>query len=110
MDLVEQANGTFHAKTAVGRHDGDSTVAQGPRVAADRLFFGYDIAGGQGLPWRPARVFDAGQHPYIQMPATLQAREAPALLVRRRGHETALVNYRVRLPYYIRTGSSRRRC
>ncbi len=101
LDLVEQANGTFRAKTAVGRRDPDSTVAQGPRVAPDRLRFGYEIVEGQGLPWRPVRVFDDGQHVYIQMPATLQASEAPALLVQSRGDEAALVNYRVRLPYYV---------
>ena len=41
------------------------------------------------------------QHVYIQVPATLQASEAPALLVQSRGGESALVNYRVRLPYYV---------
>ena len=34
------------------------------------------------------------------MPTALQASEAPALLVQSRG-ESALVNYRVRLPYYV---------
>jgi type IV secretion system protein TrbG len=36
-----------------------------------------------------------------QVPGTLQASEAPALLVQGRGGESALVNYRVRLPYYV---------
>ena len=60
-----------------------------------------EIAGGQGLAWRPVRVFDDGQHVYIQMPPTFQASEAPVLLVQTRGGESALVNYRVRLPYYV---------
>lgn len=101
QDLVEQANGTFRAKAALGRREPDATVAQGPRLAADRLSFGYEIVGGQGLAWRPVRVFDDGQHVYIQMPAALQVSEAPALLVQGRGGEPALVNYRVRLPYYV---------
>jgi P-type conjugative transfer protein TrbG len=101
LDLVEQANGTFRAKGSAARRDPDTTVAQGSRLAPDRLSFGYEIVGGQGLAWRPVRVFDDGQHVYIQMPATLQASEAPALLVQSRGGESALVNYRVRLPYYV---------
>ncbi|HKN47997.1 MAG TPA: P-type conjugative transfer protein TrbG [Candidatus Polarisedimenticolia bacterium] len=100
LDLVEQTNGTFRAKAALSRRAPDPTVARGPRLAPDRLAFGYEIVGGQGLPWRPLRVFDDGQHVYIQMPAALQASEAPALLVQSRG-ESALVNYRVRLPYYV---------
>jgi type IV secretion system protein VirB9 len=100
-DLVEQANGTFRAKAALARREPDPTVARGPRLAPDRLSFGYEIAGGQGLAWRPVRVFDDGQHVYIQMPPTFQAGEAPVLLVQTRGGESALVNYRVRLPYYV---------
>jgi type IV secretion system protein TrbG len=48
-----------------------------------------------------AGVFDDGQHVYIQMPGTLQGSEAPALHQQGRGGESALVNYRVRLPYYV---------
>jgi type IV secretion system protein VirB9 len=101
QDLVEQANGTFRARAAVARRGPDSVVARGPRLTVDRLSFAYEIVGGQGLPWRPVRVFDDGQHVYIQMPASVQASEAPALLVQSRGGEPALVNYRVRLPYYV---------
>ena len=100
LDLVEQANGTFRGKATLTHRAPDATVARGPRLAADRLSFGYEIVGGQGLPWRPVRVFDDGQHVYIQMPTALRASEAPALLVQSRG-ESALVNYRVRLPYYV---------
>ena len=99
LDLIEQANGTFRAKASLARREPDTTVARG--LAPERLSFGYEIVGGQGLAWRPVRVFDDGQHVYIQMPATLQASEAPALLVQSRGDESALVNYRIRLPYYI---------
>jgi len=100
-DLVEQANGIFQAKAALARRVPDPAVARGPRLLADRLSFNYEVVGGQGLAWRPVRVFDDGQHVYIQMPSTLQASEAPALLVQSRGGESALVNYRVRLPYYV---------
>jgi type IV secretion system protein TrbG len=99
QDLVEQTNRTFRAKTSMARRESDTTVARG--LAPDRLSFGYEIVGGAGLAWRPVRVFDDGQHVYIQMPDTLKASEAPALLVQSRGGESALVNYRVRLPYYV---------
>ena len=89
LDLVEQANGTFRAKATLARRAPDATVARGPRLAAGRLSFGYEIVGGHGLPWRPVRVFDDGQHVYIQMPAAVQASEAPALLVQSRGGESA---------------------
>jgi type IV secretion system protein TrbG len=74
---------------------------RGPRARAERLSFGYEIVGGQGLAWRPVHVFDDGQHIYIRVPAALRASEAAALLVRSRGGESALVNYQVRLPYYV---------
>ena len=99
LDLVEQANGTFRAKASAARRESDTTVTQG--LAPERLSFGYEIVGGQGLAWRPVRAFDDGQHVYIQMPDTLKASEVPALLVQSRGGESALVNYRVRLPYYV---------
>jgi type IV secretion system protein VirB9 len=99
LDLVEQANGTFRARAAAARREPDATITRG--LAPERLSFGYEIVGGQGLAWRPVRAFDDGQHVYIQMPATVEASEAPALLVQSRGGESALVNYRVRLPYYI---------
>jgi type IV secretion system protein VirB9 len=101
QDLVEQANGTFRARAALVRRGPDSVVARGPRLAVDRLSFAYEVVGSQGLSWRPVRVFDDGQHVYIQMPPSVQASEAPALLVQSRGGESALVNYRVRLPYYV---------
>jgi type IV secretion system protein VirB9 len=101
LDLVEQANGTFRAKGSLARRETDITVARGARLVPERLSFGYEIVGGQDLAWRPVRVFDDGQHVYIQMPATIQASEAPALLVQSRGGASALVNYRVRLPYYV---------
>jgi type IV secretion system protein VirB9 len=99
LDLVEQANGTFRARAMAARREPDATITRG--LAPERLSFGYEIVGGQGLAWRPVRAFDDGQHVYIQMPATVEASEAPALLVQSRGGESALVNYRVRLPYYI---------
>src|SRR6266542_2667654 len=47
QDLVEQANGTFRAKGALGRRDADPAVAQGPRLAPERLASRYYFVGAQ---------------------------------------------------------------
>ena len=100
-DLLEQANGTFRAKAAASRHEKETTVARLPRLSVEALNFGYEVTEGQGLPWRPVRVFDDGTHVYIQMPEAMRASDAPVLLVQTRGGEAALVNYRLRPPYYV---------
>jgi type IV secretion system protein VirB9 len=46
-------------------------------------------------------VFDDGTHVYIQMPEAMRVTEAPALLVQTRAGDAALVNYRLRPPYYV---------
>lgn len=104
LDLVEQANGTFRAKALSGRREPETTVARG--LTPERLSFGYEIVGARASRGGPFRVFDDGQHVHIQMPATLQARAAPALLVQSRGGGSALVNYRLRLAYDPWTGCS----
>jgi len=100
-DLLDQANGTFRAKAAAKAREEESTVARLPRLSVEALNFGYEVTEGQGLPWRPVRVFDDGTHVYIQMPEAMRATEAPVLLVQARGGEAALVNYRLRPPYYV---------
>ncbi len=100
-DLLEQVNGTFRARAAAKARDEESTVARLPRLAVESLNFAYEVTEGQGLPWRPVRVFDDGTHVYIQMPESMRATEAPALLVQTRSGESALVNYRLRPPYYV---------
>jgi type IV secretion system protein TrbG len=100
-DLLEQANGTFRAKAAAKAREEESTVARLPRLSVEALNFSYEVTDGQALPWRPVRVFDDGTHVYIQMPEAMRATEAPVLLVQARGGEAALVNYRLRPPYYV---------
>jgi len=99
-DLVQQANGVFRAKAAERRRDQETTVARLSRVAVDSLNFNYEIDG-PNLPWKPVRVFDDGTRVYIQMPESMRATEAPALLVQTRSGDTALVNYRLRQGYYV---------
>jgi type IV secretion system protein TrbG len=68
------------------------------------LALAHGIAGQAVRARRLVRAFDGGQHVYIQMPPTVQASEVLALLVQSRGDESALVNYRVRLPHYVVDG------
>jgi type IV secretion system protein VirB9 len=73
-----------------------------PQVRLQDLSFAYDIASTQGEPrWKPVRVFDDGRKTYIQFPAHLATSEAPALFILSARHQTQLVNYRVKGPYYI---------
>jgi type IV secretion system protein VirB9 len=69
-------------------------------VAADQLNFGYRIKGGDDNI-RPRRVYDDGAKTYIQMPAEIQHREAPALLVIGNDGKDEMTNYRVKDQTYI---------
>lgn len=100
-DLLQEVNGLFHARQAAARREQETTVARLPKLAVDALNFEYELTEGQGLPWRPVRVFDDGRQVYIQMPDAMRTREAPVLLVQTRGGDAALVNYRLRPPYYV---------
>jgi type IV secretion system protein VirB9 len=100
-DLLEQSNGVFRTRLAASKREQETTVARLPRLSIEALNFGYEVTEGQGLPWRPVRVFDDGTRVYIQMPEAMRASEAPVLLVQTRGGEAALVNYRLRSPYYV---------
>src|SRR5256712_3323451 len=100
QDLVQQANGIFRVKAAQRRQDQQSIVARLPRLAPEALNFNYQIDGAD-VPWKPERVFDDGTHVYIQMAPAMRVTEAPALLVQTRTGEAALVNYRLRPPYYV---------
>ena len=100
QDLVQQANGIFRANAMQRQQDQRTTIARLPRFAPEALNFSYQIEG-DGVPWKPVRVFDDGTHVYIQMPQAMRVTEAPALLVQTRTGDAALVNYRLRQPYYV---------
>jgi type IV secretion system protein VirB9 len=72
----------------------------GGMIAAERLNFGYRVSGGDDNI-RPRRVFDDGAKTYIQMPAAMQHREAPALLVIGSDGKGEMTNYRVKEQTYI---------
>lgn len=100
QDLVQPATGVGRAKAAQRGQDQETTIARLSRPGVEALNFDYHIEGDE-VPWKPVRVFDDGTHVYIQMPAAMRVTEAPALLVQTRTGEAALVNYRLRQPYYI---------
>jgi type IV secretion system protein VirB9 len=62
--------------------------------------FAYAIKGGDEHI-RPLRVFDDGAKTYIQMPAEIQHRDAPALVVLGADGKGEMTNYRVRAQTYI---------
>ena len=100
QDLVQQANGIFRANAMQRQQDQRTTIARLPRFAPEALNFNYQIEG-DDVPWKPVRAFDDGTHVYIQMPQAMRVTEAPALLVQTRTGDAALVNYRLRQPYYV---------
>src|SRR5207237_5587032 len=77
-----------------------TTIARLRSPAVESRNFDDEVAG-DAVPWKPVRVSDDGAHVYIQMPPAMRVTEAPALLVRTRTGEGALVNYRLRRPYYV---------
>ena len=100
QDLVQQANGIFRANAMQRQQDQRTTIARLPRFAPEALNFNYQIEG-DDVPWKPVRVFDDGTHVYIQMPQAMRVTDSPALLVQTRTGDAALVNYRLRQPYYV---------
>ena len=64
-----------------------------------KLNFDY-IVSGPNVPWKPVQTFDDGERVYIEMPQSLMASDAPALMINADGVD-ALVNYQVKGRYYI---------
>ena len=69
-------------------------------IAVEKMNFSYAIKGGDEH-LRPVRVFDDGAKTYIQMPADMQHREAPVLVVLGADGKGEMTNYRVRDQIYI---------
>jgi P-type conjugative transfer protein TrbG len=69
-------------------------------LAVEKINFAYTVKGGNEHV-RPVRVFDDGAKTYIQMPADIRNREAPALVVLGSDGKGEMTNYRVRDQLYI---------
>lgn len=69
-------------------------------MAVEKLNFNYKVRGGN-KHIRPLRVFDDGAKTFIQMPAEIQHREAPVLVVIGSDGKGEMTNYRVKEQTYI---------
>jgi type IV secretion system protein TrbG len=78
------------------KRDSDSPAM----LAVDNLNFGYRVSG-NSEHLRPLRVYDDGAKTYIQMPAEIEHREVPVLLVMGADGKGEMTNYRVRQETYI---------
>jgi len=69
-------------------------------IAVEKMNFDYKVRGGDEHV-RPVRVFDDGAKTFIQMPAEIEHREAPALVVIGSDGKGEMTNYRVKEQTYI---------
>ena len=88
-------------QNAASRQENRDAAAVIPAVVAvEKMNFSYSVKGGDEH-LRPVRVFDDGAKTYIQMPADIQHREAPVLVVLGPDGKGEMTNYRVRDQVYI---------
>lgn len=76
----------------------------GESIALNHLNFNYHLKNETGfsLPsWAPTRIFDDGNHTYIQFPRTIASTDMPILFVLGDHKTNELVNYRYQAPYFI---------
>jgi type IV secretion system protein VirB9 len=76
-----------------------STEVLPAMIAVENMHFNYKIRGDEHI--RPLRVFDDGAKTFIQMPADIQHREAPVLVVVGSDGKGQMTNYRVKQQTYI---------
>lgn len=69
-------------------------------LAVEKMNFDYKVRGGSEHIC-PLRVFDDGAKTFIQMPAEIQHREAPVLVVIGTDGKGEMTNYRVKEQTYI---------
>lgn len=97
QDMVQDWNGQVEAERRKAEEDTNRKISDLPIASIDQLNLdSYTIKGDRTLPWYPVRVFDEGTHVWIQMPASIKASEAPALVLIGNSGASELVNYRVK--------------
>lgn len=74
------------------------TAPGGVAQNIDTLDFNYQIKG--NYSWKPMRAYNDGVHTYIQMPHSMNFKEAPVLMVLDNGDQE-LVNYRLKNDRFI---------
>ena len=83
----------------------DST-ADMPAVAADRLYFDYQIEAVKGKPgFKPVRAMDDGYHTFLVMPDGLQLAQAPVLVAIDPAGNEQMVNYRLKGNMFVVDGT-----
>lgn len=90
------------AKALAEKRDQETIAAFKPGFDPAKLDFGFRCRGNDE-DLLPARVFATETHTYLQMPAGIKAKDAPAIFALR-GERTELVNMRVKGDYYIVDG------
>ena len=88
------------AQQALAKQEKHAAEVPPAVIAIEKVNFDYTIHGGDEHI-RPVRVFDDGAKTYIQMPADLEHREAPVLLVLGPDGKGDITNYRVKDQTYI---------
>lgn len=101
-EMVQQWSSAQDAQAAQEKKVADETVADLPPLTAANMHFDYSVTSkASDSSLNPVRIFDDGQHVYIQMPASMSTASAPALLAMDANGDTQIVNYRLKDGYYI---------
>lgn len=69
-------------------------------LAVEQLHFDYRISGDKPH-WRPIRAFDDGRQTFIEFPPSIANGDAPPLFLIGAEGKAELVNYRMRVNYYV---------
>lgn len=97
QDIVQDWNGQAEAERRKVDEEAARKVSDLPIASIDQINLdAYRVKGDRSLPWYPVRVFDEGTHVWIQMPPSIKASEAPALVLIGNSGDSELVNYRVK--------------
>lgn len=74
-----------------------------PNIRLNNLNFNYKVNSSflSSPSWKPTRVFDDGEHTYIQLSDSVSSSDLPALYIEDNSGQQELVNYRFKKPYFI---------
>lgn len=84
--------------------DNQTQIAELPTLDITKMDFNYEIPKPyfSRLPaWWPLRAFNDGTHVFIEMSPGMRTADAPVLFIVNSEGKRAVVNYRVRQPYFI---------
>lgn len=94
QDIAEEWDESARLAEKEAKDEKKRVLANLPAVPLDKLDFAYKIEGDDAR-FKPTRVFNDGEHVYLQMPAEMKSGESPALvLLDKNGKATQVVNWR----------------